>query len=69
MIEKLSVDQAAGCVAVLGRYIFTPDIFEILQRVSAEPTDKLQLTDAIKIMARREAVYAYNFQGQQYDGR
>ncbi|MBM6733377.1 UTP--glucose-1-phosphate uridylyltransferase GalU [Megasphaera stantonii] len=67
MVEKPTVDQAPSCVAALGRYIFTPDIFEILQRIPVEPHGKLQLTDAIKIMARREAVYAYNFKGQQYD--
>ena len=67
MIEKPSAEQASSCVAVLGRYIFTPDVFEILQRIPLEPHGKLQLTDAIKIMARREAVYAYNFKGQQYD--
>lgn len=67
MVEKPPVGQAPSCVAALGRYIFTPDIFEILQRIPVEPHGKLQLTDAIKIMARREAVYAYNFKGQQYD--
>ncbi len=67
MVEKPLADQAPSCVAALGRYIFTPDIFEILQRIPVEPHGKLQLTDAIKIMARREAVYAYNFKGQQYD--
>ena len=67
MVEKPTAAQAPSCVAALGRYIFTPDIFEILQRIPVEPHGKLQLTDAIKIMARREAVYAYNFKGQQYD--
>lgn len=67
MVEKPPADQAPSCVAALGRYIFTPDIFEILQHIPVETHGKLQLTDAIKIMARREAVYAYNFKGQQYD--
>lgn len=53
MVEKPPADQAPSCVAALGRYIFTPDIFEILQRIPVEPHGKLQLTDAIKIMARR----------------
>ena len=67
MVEKPAAEKAPSCVAAMGRYIFTPDIFEILQRVPAEADGKIQLTDAIKIMTHREAVYAYNFQGKRYD--
>ena len=67
MVEKPAPEQAPSLIAAMGRYIFTPDIFEILQRVPAEANGKIQLTDAIKIMAHREAVYAYTFQGKRYD--
>lgn len=67
MVEKPIPEQAPSLIAAMGRYIFTPDIFEILQRVPAEANGKIQLTDAIKIMAHRETVYAYTFQGKRYD--
>lgn len=67
MVEKPAPEQAPSLIAAMGRYIFTPDIFEILQRVPAEANGKIQLTDAIKIMAHRETVYAYTFQGKRYD--
>ena len=67
MVEKPIPEQAPSHIAAMGRYIFTPDIFEILQRVPVEANGKIQLTDAIKIMAHRETVYAYTFQGKRYD--
>lgn len=65
--EKPAVDEAPSRLAALGRYILTPDIFEILRRVQPGKGGEIQLTDALRLMADREAVYAYTFSGRSYD--
>lgn len=67
MIEKPSVEEAPSRTAVLGRYIITPDVFEVLTRTEPGKGGEIQLTDAIQTMASREAVYAYCFEGKRYD--
>lgn len=67
MVEKQAVDEAPSRLAALGRYILTPDIFEILRRVQPGKGGEIQLTDALRLMADREAVYAYTFSGRSYD--
>lgn len=67
MIEKPTVEEAPSRFAALGRYILTPDVFEVLSRIQPGKGGEIQLTDALKIMAEREAVYAYNFKGIRYD--
>lgn len=67
MIEKPSIEEAPSRFAALGRYILTPDVFEVLERVQPGKGNEIQLTDALKLMADREAVYAYNFKGKRYD--
>lgn len=67
MVEKPAVDEAPSRLAALGRYILTPDIFEILRRVQPGKGGEIQLTDALRLMAEREAVYAYTFSGRSYD--
>lgn len=67
MVEKPAVDEAPSRLAALGRYILTPDIFEILRRVQPGKSGEIQLTDALRLMADREAVYAYTFSGRSYD--
>ena len=67
MIEKPSIEEAPSQMAVLGRYIITPDVFEVLQNTKPGKGGEVQLTDALKVMAKRENVYAYNFTGKRYD--
>lgn len=67
MIEKPSIEEAPSQMAVLGRYIITPDVFEVLQNTKPGKGGEIQLTDALKVMAKRENVYAYNFTGKRYD--
>ena len=67
MIEKPSVEEAPSRFAALGRYIITPDVFEALTRIQPGKGGEVQLTDALKLLADREAVYAYNFKGRRYD--
>ena len=67
MIEKPSVEEAPSQMAILGRYIITPDVFEVLKNTKPGKGGEVQLTDALKVMAKRESVYAYNFTGKRYD--
>lgn len=67
MIEKPRIEEAPSRMAVLGRYIITPDVFEVLKNTKPGKGGEVQLTDALKVMAKRENVYAYNFTGKRYD--
>ncbi|RDC48772.1 UTP--glucose-1-phosphate uridylyltransferase [Acinetobacter sp. RIT592] len=67
MVEKPSVEEAPSNVAILGRYIITPAIFEILENQAPGKGGEIQLTDALKTLASHEAIYAYNFEGRRYD--
>ncbi|MBZ6006482.1 MULTISPECIES: UTP--glucose-1-phosphate uridylyltransferase GalU [Paraclostridium] len=67
MVEKPSVEEAPSNVAILGRYIITPAIFEILENQAPGKGGEIQLTDALKTLAQHEAIYAYNFEGRRYD--
>ena len=67
MIEKPKVEEAPSNIAILGRYIITPDIFDILENQEPGKCGEIQLTDALKTLANHEAIYAYNFEGKRYD--
>ncbi|AOT70123.1 UTP--glucose-1-phosphate uridylyltransferase GalU [Geosporobacter ferrireducens] len=67
LVEKPSVEEAPSDVAILGRYIINPGIFEILENTKPGKGGEIQLTDALKVLAEREAMYAYNFEGKRYD--
>ena len=67
MIEKPSLEEAPSRMAVLGRYIISPKIFDILSDTKPGKGGEIQLTDALNVLAHSEAVYAYNFEGKRYD--
>lgn len=67
MIEKPNIEEAPSNIAILGRYIITPAIFEILENQAPGKGGEIQLTDALKTLASHEAIYAYNFEGRRYD--
>lgn len=67
MVEKPSVEESPSNIAILGRYIITPAIFEILENQAPGKGGEIQLTDALKTLAQHEAIYAYNFEGRRYD--
>ena len=67
MIEKPSLEEAPSRMAVLGRYIIRPEIFGILEHTAPGKGGEIQLTDALKELARQQAVYAYDFEGERYD--
>ena len=67
MVEKPEVSEAPSRFAVLGRYIIKPEIFELLETTKPGKGGEIQLTDALKVLAKQDAVYAYDFEGQRYD--
>ena len=67
MVEKPSLEEAPSNVAVLGRYIITPEIFRFLETQDAGRGGEIQLTDALKRLAKEQAMYAYDFMGHRYD--
>ena len=67
LIEKPAVEEAPSNVAILGRYIITPKIFEILENTKPGKGNEIQLTDALLELIKHEAMYAYNFEGRRYD--
>lgn len=67
LVEKPSIDEAPSDIAILGRYIISPAIFEILEHTKPGKGGEIQLTDALKELAQLEAMYAYNFEGRRYD--
>lgn len=67
LIEKPKREEAPSNLAIVGRYILNPKIFEILDNQKPGAGGEIQLTDAIAELNRYEAVYAYNFEGVRYD--
>ena len=67
LVEKPSIEEAPSNVAILGRYIITPKIFEVLENTKPGKGGEIQLTDALKTLIESEAMYAYNFEGRRYD--
>lgn len=67
LVEKPEVEKAPSNIAILGRYIITPQIFEILKDLPVGKGEEVQLTDALKILLSKEAMYAYVFEGRRYD--
>ncbi|MFB4159240.1 UTP--glucose-1-phosphate uridylyltransferase GalU [Geomicrobium sp. JSM 1781026] len=66
-VEKPPVGSAPSNLAIMGRYILTPDIFRFLDRQETGAGGEIQLTDAIQALNEEQQVYAYDFQGTRYD--
>ena len=67
LVEKPSIDNAPSDIAILGRYIITPTIFDILENTKPGAGGEIQLTDALKVLSKTEPMYAYDFNGRRYD--
>lgn len=67
LVEKPAIEESPSNVAILGRYIITPQIFEILENTKPGKGNEIQLTDALETLIRNEAMYAYDFEGRRYD--
>lgn len=67
MVEKPEREKAPSNLAVLGRYVLTPEIFDLLEEQEPGAGGEIQLTDSIKRLMISQAVYAYDFEGIRYD--
>lgn len=67
MVEKPKLEEAPSNLAIMGRYILTPRIFEILDSLPPGAGGEIQLTDALARLNAHEAIYAYEFEGTRYD--
>jgi len=67
MVEKPGKEDAPSNLAIIGRYILTPEIIELLERTEPGKGKEIQLTDALRELAKTRPVYGYKFQGKRYD--
>lgn len=67
LVEKPACEDAPSNIAILGRYIITPSIFEYLETQGEGAGGEIQLTDSLRRLAAEEAIYAYDFIGKRYD--
>jgi UTP--glucose-1-phosphate uridylyltransferase len=67
MVEKPAPEEAPSNLAIIGRYILTPDIFDILETTPTGKNGELQITDALLRQAREGCVIAYRFDGRRFD--
>ena len=67
IVEKPKIEEAPSDMGVVGRYILTPSIFDILENTKTGSGGEIQLTDAIATQIMKEKVYAYEFRGKRFD--
>ncbi len=67
LVEKPDPGLAPSNIAILGRYVITPEIFAILEKTKPGKGGEIQLTDALKVLSMSQAMYAYKFRGKRYD--
>lgn len=67
MVEKPKEEDAPSNMAIIGRYILTPDIFKILENIKPDNNGEIQITDALNIQAKKGKVIAYKFKGKRFD--
>jgi len=67
MVEKPRPQEAPSNLAIIGRYILTPAVFDTLSQIQAGAGGELQLTDGMKLLLKREKMYAYVYQGRRHD--
>lgn len=67
MVEKPSPDEAPSNLAIIGRYILTPEIFTALENTKPGKGGEIQLTDGLKLLMEQQPIYAYEIQGVRYD--
>ena len=67
LVEKPPIDKAPSNIAIVGRYIVTPEIFDILENISPGALGEIQLTDGLLELVKSQDMYAYIFDGKRYD--
>jgi len=67
MVEKPKFEDAPSKQAIIGRYVLTPRVFELLEQTTPGAGGEIQLTDGIKALLKEEAVFGYTFEGKRFD--
>jgi len=67
MVEKPSKEEAPSNLAIIGRYVLTPDIFESLHEVKPDRKGEIQLTNGLKLLLKKRPIFGYKFNGTRYD--
>jgi UTP--glucose-1-phosphate uridylyltransferase len=67
LVEKPRAEEAPSDLAIIGRYVLTPDVFEILADTRADARGEIQLTDGLRTLRRQRPMYAVQFEGKRYD--
>jgi UTP--glucose-1-phosphate uridylyltransferase len=67
LVEKPSPEEAPSDMAIIGRYVFEPDIFEFLERIGPGKGGEYQLTDAMRLLCRKKGLYGLRFSGRRFD--
>ena len=67
MVEKPPLAEAPSDLAIIGRYIFTPDIFEAIEQTKPGAGGEIQITDAMRLLLKRRPFYALKLEGTRYD--
>jgi len=67
MVEKPQLAEAPSDLAIMGRYVLMPEIFEVLEGTPPGKNREIQLTDALRRLLQRQPIYAYEFEGERYD--
>jgi len=67
LVEKPAIKDAPSDLAIIGRYILTPDIFDILESASFGKGGEIQLTDSLHVLLKKRSIYGYLFKGKRYD--
>ena len=67
MVEKPPENKAPSNMAIIGRYILTPDIFNILKQIKPDKNGEIQITNALNVQAKKGKVIAYKFKGKRFD--
>ena len=67
IVEKPPPEDAPSNLAAIGRYVLTPEIFDAIRETKPDAGGEIQLTDALRLLAGEQAVYAFRFEGERYD--
>ncbi|HXH82763.1 MAG TPA: UTP--glucose-1-phosphate uridylyltransferase GalU [Candidatus Tectomicrobia bacterium] len=67
LVEKPRAEDAPSDLAIIGRYVLTPDLFDILAETAADRRGEIQLTDGLRTLRKRRPMYAVEFEGKRYD--
>ncbi|HZT37217.1 MAG TPA: UTP--glucose-1-phosphate uridylyltransferase GalU [Bryobacteraceae bacterium] len=67
MVEKPRAEDAPSNLAIIGRYVLTPEVFQAIDSIEPGSGGEIQLTDALKFLLRNRPIYGYRFEGTRYD--